>query len=327
MSTAPLVSVVIPCYNARHWVSDAIQSALTQTYPRVEVIVVDDGSSDGTTDVLRSFGKQIRWETGPNSGASAARNRGLRRAAGEWIQFLDADDLLHPEKLTLQMPLVVANDRSIVYCDRQTHALGNPQESRVDSPTLLADPIVFALSKIVSLPAPVISRVFLQEIGGFRESLPCVQDYDLFLRLACAGATFRHLPEVLVTVRRVPNSVSSDIARLFDNWLDVYWTAYNLLDRAGELTDDRSEAFAARLVNDARWCLRLGLKQRAFERFAAAERMHATGGLKRGYGRAALVMRAVLGPVFTETVLGVAKTGYRHLARRISGLYHQGARQ
>ena len=79
----PLVSIIIPCYNAEKYVGEAIESALAQTYPNKEVIVIDDGSTDGSLQVIKSFGHRIRWETGPNRGGSAARNRGIELARGE----------------------------------------------------------------------------------------------------------------------------------------------------------------------------------------------------------------------------------------------------
>ncbi len=90
----PLVSIVIPCFNAEGTVGEAIQSALDQDYPNREVIVIDDGSTDKSVDVIRTFGDSIRWETGPNRGGNVARNRGLELARGTLIQFLDSDDIL-----------------------------------------------------------------------------------------------------------------------------------------------------------------------------------------------------------------------------------------
>ena len=94
----PLVSILIPCYNAERWVGQAIESALAQTWPNKEVIVVDDGSTDGSLEVIKSFGDRIKWETGPNRGGNVARNRLLELSHGEWIQYLDADDYLLPAK-------------------------------------------------------------------------------------------------------------------------------------------------------------------------------------------------------------------------------------
>jgi len=97
---APDVSVVIPCYNAERWVGRAIESVLAQEGVTVEVIVIDDGSTDGSVDVLRRYEDRIHWETDPNRGACAARNRGLALARADYVMFLDADDYLLPACLS-----------------------------------------------------------------------------------------------------------------------------------------------------------------------------------------------------------------------------------
>ena len=81
------VSILIPCYNAARWVGQAIDSAIGQTHPDKEVIVVDDGSTDGSLEIIKSFGNRIRWESGPNRGGNAARNRLLEMARGDWLQY------------------------------------------------------------------------------------------------------------------------------------------------------------------------------------------------------------------------------------------------
>jgi glycosyltransferase involved in cell wall biosynthesis len=95
-TTAPDVSVVIPCYNAERWVGRAIDSVLAQEGVTVEVIAIDDGSTDGSVEVLRGYDDRIHWDTGPNRGACAARNRGLALARADYVMFLDADDYLLP---------------------------------------------------------------------------------------------------------------------------------------------------------------------------------------------------------------------------------------
>src|SRR5215813_6146334 len=97
------VSILIPCFNAERWIAQAIESGLAQTYEEKEVIVIDDGSRDGSLEVIKSFGDRIRWETGPNCGGNAARNRLLQLARGRWLQYLDADDYLLPTKLERQV--------------------------------------------------------------------------------------------------------------------------------------------------------------------------------------------------------------------------------
>lgn len=98
----PRVSIIVPCYDKAAYVAAAIDSALAQTHP-CEVVVIDDGSTDGSLDVLRRYNGRIVLETGPNRGACAARNRGLELATGDWIQFLDADDILPPDKIARQI--------------------------------------------------------------------------------------------------------------------------------------------------------------------------------------------------------------------------------
>lgn len=104
-----LVSIVIPCYNAERWVGDAIESSLRQTWPEKEVIVVNDGSLDGSREAAaRHAVRGVRVIDQPNRGAAAARNAGLREARGDYVQFLDADDLLAPDKLERQLPRLSA---------------------------------------------------------------------------------------------------------------------------------------------------------------------------------------------------------------------------
>lgn len=100
----PLVSILVPCYNAGRWIRDTLDSVLTQTWPNIEIVVVDDGSTDNTASIIEGLeSKRIRLVKQPNSGAAAARNRAFGESGGEFIQYLDADDLLSPNKIFLQM--------------------------------------------------------------------------------------------------------------------------------------------------------------------------------------------------------------------------------
>src|SRR6266568_6487042 len=103
------VSILIPCHNAERWVAQAVESALAQTWLQKEVLVVDDGSQDGSLDAIKKFGDRIRWETGPNRGGNHTRNRLLELARGEWLQYLDADDYLLPDKIERQVEFLAAH--------------------------------------------------------------------------------------------------------------------------------------------------------------------------------------------------------------------------
>src|SRR5262245_58457673 len=107
--TQPLVSVIIPSYNYGCYVQQAVDSALSQSYPNQEVIVVDDGSTDDTEVRLAAYGKRIRYIHQKNQGLSEARNTGIREARGEFLAFLDSDDAFHPKKTELQMAYLMAH--------------------------------------------------------------------------------------------------------------------------------------------------------------------------------------------------------------------------
>lgn len=115
-----LVSVVIPCCNNEHFIGAAIESSLSQSYPYIQVIVVDDGSSDHSLEIIQSYGDRIEWTAQKNQGGGAARNRGLELATGYYIKFLDADDVLLPNSISKQMRNThkIHNDcKAIVYGD------------------------------------------------------------------------------------------------------------------------------------------------------------------------------------------------------------------
>lgn len=252
---SPRVSIIIPCHNAEHYIGDAIRSALDQTYRDREVIVVDDGSTDGSLEVIRSFGDSIRWETGPNRGGSAARNRGLKLSTGDLVQFLDADDLLFPEKLAEQVPVAVRFPGTMVFCDWEVVILkdGVTQPVTLDFKNGEDDPVCFCLrpNHVLQTLAPLHWRSSLEKVGGLREGLPCSQERDLHLRLACAGIPFYHLPRILFRVRRVEGSVSDNDLLVLGQHEDVFVNAARLLGQCGPLAVSHREAFARAFTNDA----------------------------------------------------------------------------
>lgn len=201
----PRVSILIPCYNAERWVAQAIQSALAQTYPDKEVIVVDDGSTDGSLDVIKSFGDQIRWETGPNRGGNVARNRLLELSNGEWLQYLDADDYLLPEKIEVQLreidniqacdvaysPVIVERFRELALL--QQHPLLIPPP--YDPWTLLI------YWRLPQTGAALWRRTSLEGVGGWKVDQPCCQEHELYLRLLTRQMRFSFCPTPLAVYR------------------------------------------------------------------------------------------------------------------------------
>lgn len=278
-----LVSIIIPCYNGEGFVGEAIGSALAQTYPHTEVIVIDDGSTDGSLDVIKSFGEGVRWETGPNRGGSAARNRGLDLAQGELVQFLDADDLLYSHKLERQVPPMIEAKGDMVCCDWESTPFG--ERGRVEQHTLnfengCTDPVKFCLRSQLPTPSPLHWKQNLERIGGFDEALPCAQERDLHVRLACAGLSLYHLPEVLYRVRSVPGSTSSDYTSVLDQHARIFRRGLAQLREQDTLSESRAEAFAVALARDARRYVERGYLSKARTYFRLAREVHSSGGLR-----------------------------------------------
>jgi glycosyltransferase involved in cell wall biosynthesis len=204
MTITPTVSVVIPTYNARAWVEETLESVFRQTYPhnQIELLVVDDDSLDDTVDVVRSA-MQDRTIQGQlivnahNRGVSAARNAGWKLATGEWLQFLDADDLLAPTKIELQIEctsrvpgevaVVYSNWQGIALRDGTWHPFGPMHEPFVDDNTVSR---ILQDQHFGYVGPALIRKSSLAAIGGFDEECRLGEDLDVMLRLAMSGGHF-----------------------------------------------------------------------------------------------------------------------------------------
>lgn len=208
--SSSLVSIIIPCYNTEKFVGEAIASALSQTYRNVEVVVVDDGSSDRSLEVIQSFKDRIRYAATPNRGACAARNLGLALSQGEYIQFLDADDVLLPKKIETQLPFLIDDQADLVFCngylfgdDRSTRPI--KKLSNLPAPNDI-DPFIYCLSNGFGTEGPLHRRSFLTKVKGFREGLKGAQEFDLHIRLGAAGARLYKLNDFLFKHRNHNNT-------------------------------------------------------------------------------------------------------------------------
>ena len=300
------VSIVIPCYNAQDFVAETIESALGQDYPDVEVVVVDDGSTDGSTRVLESFADRIRWESGPNRGACAARNRGLQLATGNYIQFVDADDVLMSDKLTTQMPFVMQHSDSLVFCAGEfmhgkTH---HPHHNRKDD---FSDSLIYMLRGGLPTPAPIHRREWIEQCGGWDESLPCAQERDLHLRIAAFGIPFLRIPDVLYRVRPVEDSVSSSMVRVLNQHAGTVEKVLKILQSADRLTAQYRHEIAGLLARDARSYFRLGEEKRGHNYLHLAREIHPSGGTDIAYSPAANTVRGLIGPALTERLVGIKR--------------------
>lgn len=194
----PLVSVVMPAYNAENHIARSLRSILAQTYRNFEIIVVDDGSSDDTEGVVRATAPDAVYVRINNSGPAAARNEGNTHASGKYLAFLDADDLWHPRKLELQVAYLERHpDIGIVFCmwcetvpgesvvdwekkQRFREPIGlkiMPEKSGWLYPDLLLDTMIHTSSVLLR-------KLLFDELGGFDQSLTIGEDYDLWIRLS-----------------------------------------------------------------------------------------------------------------------------------------------
>lgn len=297
----PLISIVIPCFNAEKFVSQAVQSGLDQTYKKVEIIVVDDGSTDNSVQVLESFGSRIRIESQPNRGGCAARNRGIQLARGDWLQFLDADDWLEPTKLEQQFAVANSAEDTLFFCDGQSSNPGqfHPHYRRQDT---YPDSLTFMLRGGLPTPAPLHRRRWVDQIGGFREGLRCSQERDFHLRLAATGLFFRRLPEVLYTVRTVAGSVSSSSHRVILQHLEIVNHLLSQPNFVGRLTPNQKAELAALLLRDGRWLLRNKDSTNARQFFLKAKAISRQG-VPIAYSGITGLMFRTLGPWLTEQLL------------------------
>jgi glycosyltransferase involved in cell wall biosynthesis len=227
-----LVSVVIPMYNRRALIDETLQSALAQQWPSVEVIVVDDGSTDGSADhVEQVFGDRVRLiRLGQNVGRSAARNAGVAAARGEYIAFLDSDDLWDPGKLARQMPAFAEPSVTLVHCRvRQIDGSGRVDASATTTITRAFEAAeargydyggITATWCRMYTPAVVVRRTALERSGGFDPALSRFEDWDLFWRIARDGKVVT-VPEVLVSVRAHEGNVEPRWAALAESFARV----------------------------------------------------------------------------------------------------------
>lgn len=211
----PLVSVIIPCYNYGHLLSEAIVSVLAQTFSDYEIIVVDGGSTDNTRMVAESYGGPVRYIYAPSPSANNSRNVGIRAARGQYIAFLDADDKWLPEKLELQVALIATKPQvGLVYAgmymfeSRTGAIISHINLGRLKRGRVLR---LLYLDQFVSSATPLIRREVFERVGFFAEDRATSDDWEMWLRIA-VEYDFDFVPQHLALYRIHASVLSSALA-------------------------------------------------------------------------------------------------------------------
>jgi glycosyltransferase involved in cell wall biosynthesis len=229
MNDKPLISVIIPSYNSARFVGRAVQSALAQTFSPIEVIVVDDGSTDDTRRQLSHWNGDVRYIHQPNGGPSKARNRGIDEARGELIAFLDSDDEWFPDKLTQQWECLKKNPGAgLVHTDIYWLHDADGQQSYVDEGKERYAGACYSelfLANGITASSAMITRSCLNRIGRFNEGIRRAEDYELWMRVA-RYFSIGYVKEPLVIYRRHSASASLNSRAMYE---DEYHVLANAL--------------------------------------------------------------------------------------------------
>jgi teichuronic acid biosynthesis glycosyltransferase TuaG len=226
-----VVSIIMPAFNAGRYVAESIRSVLGQACEGWELIVVDDGSTDDTADVVKSFAAaegRVKYVAQPNGGQASARNKGLSTARGDLVAFLDADDLWLPEKLKLQVAAIDESGADVVFSDGYIFSDDPSVETdkfavvpgKTEGPEMFR--LLFERNRIATLSV-LARRSVLDAAGLFDEDRRCqnCEDYDLWLRLARRGAVFFGMTEKLMKYRRHAGASTYRESRLLAPMLAV----------------------------------------------------------------------------------------------------------
>ncbi len=208
------ISIIIPCYNAAPWIAETLNSVVAQRRDDLEVIAINDGSTDSTSGIIKGDFTFVRLLETPNRGVSHARNLGTSVANGDFIQYLDADDLLEPGKLSRQIDALEKTGADVAYGDWrriEPDRKGGYRSGATVVRSLVGSPEIALFTEFWCPPAAYLfRREIVEKVGGWNTSLPGIQDARFVLDCALHGAVFAYVPGVVATYRvHAANSLST----------------------------------------------------------------------------------------------------------------------
>lgn len=251
-----LITVIMPCYNAKAYISEAVNSVINQTYPNIELIIVDDGSQDNSYEICQQYVAQnsipIQLLKQDNKGPYPARNYGLSQAKGTYIAFLDADDYWDNNCLQKLIQAIEDNNADLAYCGWQNIGQGGPGSNKPHlPPEYEKGDIVKSFLKSCPWPihAALIKQSIMQQLGGFSERYFTSLDFDLWLRSTSATTNIIRVPEVLAFYRwHSAGQISSIKSRQV---LDAWKVKCDYVSEHPELIAHLSKTELNSLVNDS----------------------------------------------------------------------------
>ena len=274
LSSTSLVSVCVPCYNAERLLPSVLESIIAQDYPNVEIVAVDDGSTDSTREILASFAGKVRWETVPHRGQSVAINRAVALARGAFVNFHDADDTMSRSKISLQMRTAVANPGAVVYGPWRmvVEQADGRQRASVRQPEPALQPGDLLMAHIKGWFCPPHSYLWPREVvemaGPWDKSLVADRDGDFAMRALVAGAQFVYCPDSWVNyvAHGGPRASRARTAASIRSRARVVRKVSRLLEERGRLDDYRdalayrydaiAHAYWRACPEEAAWCAR-----------------------------------------------------------------------
>jgi cellulose synthase/poly-beta-1,6-N-acetylglucosamine synthase-like glycosyltransferase len=302
------VSIIIPCFNAERYLETTLVSALSQTTPPLEVIVVDDHSTDGSRAIAAAHSPQVILLDNPGKGASAARNTGTHHAHGEFLQYLDADDLLEPHAIGSKMRILEETGADVAVGDWQRYVFdgkhwnaGQIESGALPEQNISAD--VQVLRGFWAPPAAILyRRTLCERIGPWQETLPIIQDARFLLDAGRLGGRFVHVPGVCARYRqhRTDSLSSAKPARFWRDVLQNTREVELLWRKASRIDTITSEALASAYAH----CARVGFTHdRSLFEDALVDFRRFSPAKSSRFLRTALLLKSIVGYSFARVLL------------------------